>query len=118
MADAAQDDSEVGFPYRAASAQRTGRSRPKQPVREAVELARAAFERVGQPVDDRFEQLREDARTGNARDLRGRSAVGEARKRGQSAKRTVIRRSRVRTNPTGVDIGSSGSAVYIKGKLR
>src|SRR5437764_8378813 len=88
MTDAAQDSREVGFPYRPASAQRTGRSRPKQPVREVVKLTRAAFEHVGQPVDDSLEQLGENACTGNARALRGRSAVavGEARKRGQLGK--------------------------------
>src|SRR5580704_16229054 len=65
---------------------RSCRSGPKQPVREAVELARAVFEHVGQPVDDRLEQLGEDARTGNSRAVRGNCSVGKARKRGQLGK--------------------------------
>src|SRR5437016_5372743 len=82
-ADAAQNDPEVGFPDRPASAQRPFRAGPKEPVREAVELARAAFECVGEPVDNRFHQLGEDAGTGDARAVGGNRAVGEARKRGQ-----------------------------------
>ncbi len=86
MADAAQDDPEVGFPYRPAPAQRRCRSGAKQPVREGVELTGAAFERVGQPIDNRLEELGEDPCTGNARTVRRDCAVGEARNRGQLGK--------------------------------
>ena len=102
MADAAQDQPEVGFSDRPAAFLRR---RSKQPVGQTVELAGTAFERVGQPIDNRFEQLGEDPGAGEAGAVRGRFAVRQARERGQFGKAHRDQAVPGRTNPTGVDMG-------------
>ena len=57
MADAAQDDPQIGaFARRRAPCGRLGRRAAKQPVRQLIQVGGDIFENVGEPVGDRIHQ--------------------------------------------------------------
>ena len=84
MADAAQDDPEIGaFARRRAPRGGLGGRAAEQPVRQRVEFGGDVFENVGEAIGDRVHQPGKDRSAAQRVALGRQVAIGERRERAQ-----------------------------------